>query len=155
MAARPDTRLGKYFDIRDFACRATGEQVPDEYRPNITKLVMEVLEPIRDLWQGPITVVSGYRTPAYNEALRQLAVKQGRTSGVAKNSQHLTASAADIRPLAISRVDALHASVLRWYAEGKLPSLGGLGQYRTWIHVDIYKTDHLRRWNGNGAGTEP
>jgi uncharacterized protein YcbK (DUF882 family) len=48
------------------------------------------LDSIRDAWDGPIMVVCGYRTAAYNEALaRASAARNGGASGVALNSQHI------------------------------------------------------------------
>ena len=52
---------------------------------NLTALVDNVLDPLREAWGRPITVNSGYRCPALNKAV----------GGVA-SSQHLTGHAADI-----------------------------------------------------------
>ena len=48
-------------------------------------LAKEVLQPIRDLHEGPVTVTSGYRQPALNEAV-----------GGSPTSQHPKGEAADI-----------------------------------------------------------
>jgi len=52
---------------------------------NMTLLVDNVLDPIREAWGKAIRVNSGYRSPALNKKV-----------GGASNSQHLTGQAADI-----------------------------------------------------------
>lgn len=54
-------------------------------RANLAYLCAHVLEPAREELHAPITVTSGYRSPAVNRAVH----------GV-KNSYHLTGSAADL-----------------------------------------------------------
>lgn len=56
-------------------------------RQNLERLVANILDPLREAWGGPIDVTSGYRCPALNRV----------TKGAAKNSQHITGQAADIR----------------------------------------------------------
>lgn len=51
---------------------------------NLTNLVKNVLQPLRDLVGKPIVISSGYRSPAVNAAI-----------GGAKNSEHMTGCAAD------------------------------------------------------------
>lgn len=82
-----------------------------------------------------IIVNSGCRCPAHNAAV-------GGTQG----SQHLYGRAADIKATKIS-AKHLHKYILQGYQEGRFPELGGLGSYRTWVHVDTYKVgDRLRQW---------
>ena len=57
----------------------------EEVRKNLTALVGNVLDPLRDWYGKPIRVNSGYRCTALNKAV----------GGVA-SSQHLTGQAADI-----------------------------------------------------------
>lgn len=57
----------------------------EEVTRNLTELVDNVLDPLREWYGKPIRVNSGYRCPALNKAV----------GGVA-NSQHLTGQAADI-----------------------------------------------------------
>lgn len=54
-------------------------------RDNVKALAEEVLQPLRDKLQKPITISSGYRCPKLNELV-----------GGAKNSYHTNGSAADI-----------------------------------------------------------
>lgn len=81
----------KWFTI-DELCRSETAQrkginntPTDNVRKNLTALVDNVLDPLRDWYGKPIYVNSGYRCPALNKAV----------GGVA-NSQHLTGQAADI-----------------------------------------------------------
>lgn len=133
-----------------------GADVPVELLPNLRNL-MEMLDVIRDEWAGPITVVSGYRSPELNRALVEASIKRnGGVSGVATDSQHIHARAADIRPAQPTpeRVARLYEMVKAMYAQGKLPALGGLGKYERWSHVDC--RDHepgvLARWTDTGMG---
>jgi uncharacterized protein YcbK (DUF882 family) len=82
-------------------------------------------------YDGPISVISGYRCPATN------AMLAARSSGVARNSFHLRGMAIDLRlperPLALVRDAAV------------LIGRGGVGYYpgSDFVHVD---TGPVRRW---------
>lgn len=105
------------------------------------KPLCETLEVVRAHFGGhSIQVNSGYRTLSYNAKL----------NGSAKDSQHMKGRAADIVIDGISPVD-VHAGVLHLYMEGKLPHLGGLGQYATFCHLDVRprpEDNHLAQWQG-------
>jgi uncharacterized protein YcbK (DUF882 family) len=91
------------------------------------------------LWQlqlvtgatGAWEVISGYRSPETNEMLRK------KSSGVAKNSQHLLGNAIDVRH------GEIDMEVLRDSA--KTLKLGGVGYYASskFVHVD---TGRVRYW---------
>lgn len=77
----------------------------------------------------PMGVVSGYRSPATNAMLRR------RNRGVAKNSYHTKGMAIDlqmrsVRPSTIARA-------------ARSLGAGGVGQYRTFAHVD---SGPVRSW---------
>jgi len=76
-------------------------------------------------------VISGYRTPETNEALRATRV------GVAKHSLHMMAQAIDIRLPGTPTAKLRDAAIAM--------GLGGVGYYRDldFIHVD---TGRVRRW---------
>ena len=80
-----------------------------------------------DTWE----VISAYRSPATNEMLRS------KSSGVARNSQHLQGKAIDVR------LRGLELGVLRDTA--KKLKLGGVGYYAgpNFVHVD---TGRVRYW---------
>jgi len=73
----------------------------------------------------PFQVISGYRSPATNAALR------ASSSGVARNSYHIQGKAIDIR-LPGCELDDLHRAALSLAA-------GGVGYYpgSDFIHVDV------------------
>lgn len=66
----------KYFTIKelcdsDTARRRNIKNDPTaEIEKNLTALVDNVLDPLREAWGKPITVNSGYRCPALNRAVR-------------------------------------------------------------------------------------
>lgn len=153
--------LSEHFTIAEFHC-SSGEPVPGELLPNLRHLVSAVLEPLRARWGQPLIVVCGYRSAAYNAAIKlvsdERARREGRAAGgVAEHSRHITAEAADVRPVNIADVGALMAHVEVMLLEGALPSLGGLGRYPGWLHLDIRPGTPGRpvRWIGAGVGSEP
>lgn len=81
----------KYFTIPELERSSTAKRLgidntaPTEARANLTALVDNVLDPLREAWGCPITVSSGYRCPRLNKAV----------GGVA-TSHHLRGMAADI-----------------------------------------------------------
>lgn len=82
------TRISEHFTLSEFAVSRSHpelvEPVPVQYEANVDALVTGILEPIRRLIGVPMTILSGYRSPALNAAV-----------GGSDTSQHLTASAAD------------------------------------------------------------
>ena len=82
-------------------------------------------------WNEPITITSGFRTVATNNALR--------SEGAARNSMHLYGKAADIT---LPGIPVWHLGRVKQYM-----SSGGVGIYPTkhFVHVD---TGNLRSWTG-------
>ena len=72
----------------------------------------------------PYLLISGYRSPATNAMLR------ARSSGVAKNSRHLTGEAADLR--------LNSRSVNQMYRAASAVAAGGVGRYTSsnFVHMD-------------------
>lgn len=87
---------------------------------------------------GVIDVVCGYRTPWSNQFLRS----QAKTSGVAKNSQHMEAKAIDIRVRGV-RTKALRDTALSLHG-------GGVGYYPVsqFVHIDV---GPVRQWTFLGS----
>jgi uncharacterized protein YcbK (DUF882 family) len=81
----------------------------------------------------PYMLLSGYRTPATNAALR------AHSSGVARNSLHMKGMAADLRLKSRSVSQMAHAALAC--------SAGGVGQYHRsdFVHMDC---GPVRTWNG-------
>lgn len=83
----------KYFTFTEFEQSATAYRygidntIPDRLKDNVTALVDNVLDPLREAWGGPIDVSSGYRCPEVNR----------RVKNASKTSQHMTGQAADLQ----------------------------------------------------------
>lgn len=125
---------GKYFKVADLACR-DGTPYPEEFADRLPAL-MELLDTIREDWGSPIVIVSGYRSPAHNQALVERDQEIG-SHQVASGSQHVEGRAADIRP-EHGDLAAFWWHVEDLLAEGKLPMLGGFALYPEsgWVDVD-------------------
>lgn len=138
------SRISAHFSLSEFNCHS-GEPVPRDLAPNVEHLVLTVLEPLRGMW-GPIAVISGWRSRAWNTRV-----------GGADDSTHVTGMGADVRPLRPADLDEFVLLVEQQIAAKALPMLGGLGKYPGWVHLDIRKMadGHLRRWVGKGMGSEP
>ncbi|MCG9916080.1 MAG: YcbK family protein [Phenylobacterium sp.] len=82
----------------------------------------------------PVQVISGYRSPRTNEALRRSG-----GGGVAKRSLHMDGLAMDIR---LPGIDLARLRDAAWAQQG-----GGVGYYpgSDFVHVDV---GAVRRWNG-------
>lgn len=81
----------KYFTIEELCASATAkargiDNTPSaEVEDSLRALTVNLLEPVRELYGGPIIVNSGYRSPELNKAVKGTA-----------GSQHLKGEAADI-----------------------------------------------------------
>lgn len=81
----------KYFTIEELTSSSTAKAKKIDNTPtpgirqNLEALVNKVLDPVREAWGGPITVNSGYRSPALNKAVNG-----------SKSSHHMLGMAADI-----------------------------------------------------------
>ena len=90
----------KYFTMQELTASATArrkgiDNTPDtRVKANLTALVANVLDPVRERYGKPIIVTSGYRSEKLNRAV-----------GGAKNSQHVTGQAVDIRSVSDSRAE--------------------------------------------------
>lgn len=122
-------RFSEHFKVEELACH-DGNPVPETYYDN-AKAVCARAEKLRAK-AGALKVLSGYRTRAHNKKV-----------GGAKGSQHLTASALDLKSFKHSAAE-LAAMYEALIAAGEVPD-GGLGVYDTFIHVDIGRP---RRWRG-------
>ena len=113
-------QLSPAFKVREFRCRDGSDAIM------IDQTLVVLLQAIREHFNKPITITSGYRTAAHNKSV-----------GGAKSSQHLLGKAADIQ-VADTTVEAVAA-----YAESLMPDWGGVGRYpvksgraKGWVHVD-------------------
>lgn len=122
-----------------------GTGIPLEAQPHIRRLCDTVLEPLRARWGGPIVIVSGYRSLAWNTRV-----------GGAQASRHMVGDAADFRPVDLPRIGGLKSLVELMLIEHELPEVGGCGVYHSWIHLDCRPRHdgHIARWSGDRIGSE-
>ena len=85
------TQLSKNFSLAEFEnsntaiSRGIKNRVPEHLKENMQALVVNVLQPLRDLYGEPISLNSAYRCDELNKAV-----------GGAAKSQHKKAEAADL-----------------------------------------------------------
>lgn len=93
--------------------------------------VIDLLSQIKDSFNRDekIHIISGYRSPLYNNYLRSIG------GGVAKNSLHLYGQAIDF---CLPSVD-----MGRLYEVAKSFKAGGVGRYNEFIHIDVGR---VRYW---------
>ena len=116
-------KLTENFNSSEFDCK-DGTKVPEIYMKNC-KEVAQNLQVLRNELGVPVTITgSGYRTPDHNKKV-----------GGAKNSQHLTCSAADINAKGYTPKQ-LAAKIESLIKVGKMKQ-GGIGIYPGFVHYDI------------------
>lgn len=124
-------QLTANFRLDEFKCK-DGSQVPAELLANVQELAAN-LQVLRDSLGKPITIMSGYRTPAYN----------AKCGGEPK-SQHMEAKAADIIVTGMKPTEVCNTIKLL-VSSGKMKQ-GGVGLYDGWVHYDVRGTK--ARWGG-------
>jgi len=122
-------KLTENFNLSEFASK-DGAEFPPEIIENLRRFAA-ALQVIRDTVKAPISITSGYRSPAHNRAV-----------GGASNSTHMQGIAADFKVQGMAPI-VVAAIVERLIAEGKIPQ-GGLKAYPSWVHYDIRGTK--ARW---------
>lgn len=127
----------KYFTI-DELCRSNVAQLrgientpnPNQLH-NLEKLILNLLDPIREKWGKPIRVNSGFRSKELNKAI-----------GGAGNSEHMKGMAADITTG--NKEDNLRLFDL--IAGCDLPFRQLIDEHRySWIHVSYNEDDNKRQ----------
>ena len=78
--------------------------------PLMVELITKVLDPIREKWQSPIYITSGYRCPLLN-----------RKVGGVENSYHTRGMAADITAKSVFYNTALYTEIRILHDKGLLP----------------------------------
>lgn len=116
-------KLSANFRVREFACSDGSDPVFID-----TELV-KILQKIRNHFGKAVTITSAYRTPGKNKAV-----------GGTTYSQHLYGTAADIK------VNGVTPKKVAAYVEKLMPKSGGIGIYKTFVHVDVRAVKS--RWNG-------
>lgn len=123
-------QLTEHFTLDEFKCH-DGTPVPPELLDNCRKLAVE-LEKLRAVLGKPITIMSGYRSPAYNAGVK----------GAGK-SEHMNAAAADIQVAGLSP-EQVQDAILTLIKAGTMYN-GGVGIYAAWCHYDVGGKG--RRWD--------
>lgn len=132
----------RYFTFNELTASATAARRGIDNTPtaaakaNLTALVSNVLDPLREQFGAPIIVTSGYRCAKLNKAV-----------GGAARSQHLTGQAADIKPASNKAADMRRLFEL--VQKSGLPFDQLIWEYGTktapaWVHVS-YNTGANRR----------
>jgi hypothetical protein len=124
--------LSKNFTLEELTVTNTGlTNVPTQTEiNNLTQLVNNVLQPLRDLLGKPIQVNSGFRSLAVNTAI-----------GGAPKSQHCNGEAADINSLDNANMFHLIRNQLTF---DQLIWEGGNDTQPEWVHVS-YKAKNNRK----------
>jgi hypothetical protein len=123
--------LSPHFTLEELIKSQTGDRLGLDNEPNpiqlaaLKALCVNVLEPIRNHFNRPVVISSGFRGPALNMA-----------TGGASNSQHCFGEAADIEVPGISnnelaRYIALHLPHDQVIREFPKPGVADSG----WVHV--------------------
>lgn len=116
-----NTKIGKHFKVKEFACK-DGSQVVfiDEH-------LISILDILRNKIGKPVIITSGYRTPEWNK----------KCEG-AKYSYHMRGMAADIR------VNGISAKELANKLNEIVPNECGIIVYNSWVHFDV-RTSKYRK----------
>ena len=121
----------KYFSIRELTQSATAQRkgidnTPDsKVRANLTALVANLLDPLREKWGKPIIVTSGYRCQKLNRAV-----------GGASKSQHLSGEAAAIK--AVGGKPSDNKKLFELVQSSGLPFDQLIDEYGyQWVHVSF------------------
>lgn len=118
-------RLAAHFTVSEFASKDGADEV------KIDLLLVQHLETIRQHFGKPVTVNSGYRTPAHNAAV-----------GGVSDSYHVKGMAADIVVQGVKSKDVAQ------YAESL--KIGGIGWYEKSNFVHIDTRSGCVRWKDTG-----
>ena len=108
--------ITKNFSYREFEASATADKkgicnviTSFDVRDAVKELTEQILQPLRDAWGSGISITSGYRCPALNDAV-----------GGSKTSAHLTGYAADLVP-ANGRIDEFYSFAESWLRRTRTP----------------------------------
>lgn len=132
--------VSKNFDYKEFEkTDVPGMQVKNtitsvDVRDSIKELVDTVIQPLRDAWEKPLAINSGYRCPEVNQAV-----------GGVPTSQHTKGEAADVCPF--GRNGSGNIDIIRQLAqkasELKLP-FDQMILYPTFVHLS-HKKNGIQR----------
>lgn len=104
-------KLSNNFKVREFACKDGSDKIL------IDSDLVELLQKIRNNFNKPVKITSGYRTVEHNKKV-----------GGEKNSYHLKGQASDFQVVGINPI------LVAMYCE-KI-NAGGIGVYKNFTHID-------------------
>ncbi len=123
----------KNFSYDELIASATAKRLGLDNRPTpeekekLRQLAEDILQPIRDAWNSPIVVTSGYRSEAVNNAV-----------GGVKTSQHRLGEAADIKVGGKDRNRKLFNFIYKLIAKGDIKVGQLIDEYSySWIHISL------------------
>lgn len=129
----------KYFTMNELTHSATAirkgiDNTPDNTaKANLTALVANILDPLREAYGKPIVVSSGYRCAKLNRAV----------GGVAR-SQHISGQAADIQSVSKSKAD--HKKMFELVQRLRLPFDQLIDEYDyKWVHISFNTKGNRRQ----------
>lgn len=122
-AKEGNVKLSKNFTVKEFACSDGTDTV------FISLALVNLLQKIRNHFGKAVIINSAYRTEAHNKSI-----------GGATYSQHKYGLAADIH------INGVAPKEIAAYVETLMPSSGGIGIYKSFVHVDVRRVKS--RWNG-------
>lgn len=124
-------QISKNFNLKEFTKSSTAKKlnidnskVPEYVKNNIKELVYQVLQPLRDYIDKPITINSGYRCLKLNAAV-----------GGVPTSQHVQGQAVDIKVAELSSFEIAQAVL-----DLHLP-YDQLILYNDFVHISIGTRD--------------
>ena len=130
----------KYFTLEELCRSETAaarniDNTPDAAAcQRLQTLVTQLLDPIRAAWGSPITVNSGYRSPALNSAV-----------GGVPTSQHVKGEAADITVGSTADNKRLFDKIVELQKAGRIAFDQLIDEKNySWVHVS-YKRDGNNR----------
>lgn len=108
-------KVSKYFNDYEFNCHCGKCKLVAP-----PKELLKVLDDVREHFNRPTTIMSGYRCQAHNNAV-----------GGAKRSQHLLGIAADII------ISGISPGTVQSYLLNKYTDSYGIGKYSYFTHIDV------------------
>lgn len=126
------TALSKHFTLTELSISATATRKglnntpPADKVANLTRLCNELLEPIREIAGKPVTVTSGYRSPAVNAAV-----------GGAIKSAHLSGFAADINCFSYGTSRQFATLLVKELRARNIKFDQLILEFDTWVHVGL------------------
>lgn len=132
----------KYFSISELTHSAKAKELHIDNTPfsyevvnNLTDLTENLLDPIREAWNAPIIITSGYRSDALNRAV-----------GGSKTSAHRYGLAADVVPENMADFDKFVAFVKDYLKDKEYDQL--ILEQKSgsrWLHIGYKSADGKQR----------